>query len=52
MGPLPERAMFALLCTNVALQVFDGVATYIGVHAGLAGQRVWVWEAAWVWVRE
>ncbi len=27
--------MLALVYLNVALQVFDGVATYAGVHAGL-----------------
>jgi uncharacterized protein DUF5658 len=44
MGPLPERAMFGLVCANLALQVFDGVATYIGVHAGLAeGNPLLAW---------
>ncbi len=36
MGPLTERGMLALVCVNFALQVFDGVATYVGIHAGLA----------------
>ena len=29
-----ERAVIALVLMNLALQVFDGVATYVGVHAG------------------
>ena len=32
MGPLPERAMFTLVCANLGLQVFDGVATYHGLR--------------------
>jgi uncharacterized membrane protein len=30
-----ERALVVLVVVNVALQVFDGVATYVGLHAGL-----------------
>jgi hypothetical protein len=29
-----ERALFALFLLNVALQVFDGVATYVGLGLG------------------
>ena len=44
MGPLPERGMFALVGLNLALQVFDGVATYVGIHAGMAeGNPLLVW---------
>ena len=35
MGPLPERAVRVLICLNVALQIFDGAATYVGLHAGV-----------------
>ncbi|HLK10199.1 MAG TPA: DUF5658 family protein [Candidatus Binatia bacterium] len=30
-----ERGLIALVLLNVALQVFDGVATYVGLHVGL-----------------
>jgi uncharacterized membrane protein len=30
----PERGITALVVLNLALQLFDGVATYIGVNAG------------------
>src|SRR5262245_61484473 len=30
----PERGFVALLILNVALQVFDGVATYVGMRSG------------------
>jgi hypothetical protein len=30
----PERTVLALLLVNLALQFFDGVATYVGLHAG------------------
>ena len=29
-----ERAVRALVIVNLILQVFDGVATYVGLHAG------------------
>src|SRR5262245_61936632 len=29
-----ERALFALFLLNVALQIFDGVATYVGLGVG------------------
>lgn len=35
MRPRTERGMLALVCLNLALQVFDGVATYVGIHAGM-----------------
>ena len=44
MRTLSERAIFALVCLNLALQVFDGVATYVGVHAGIAeGNPLLAW---------
>lgn len=47
MRPLSERAIFTLVCLNFALQVFDGVATYVGVHAGMAeGNPLLVWALA------
>ena len=49
MRTLSERAMFALVCLNLALQVFDGVATYVGVHAGIAeGNPLLAWALAQV----
>ncbi len=33
-----ERAMLALVIANVLLQVFDGVATFLGMHAGLVDE--------------
>jgi hypothetical protein len=47
MHPLPERGMLALVCLNLALQVFDGVATYVGLHAGMAeGNPLLAWALA------
>ncbi|HJQ84230.1 MAG TPA: DUF5658 family protein [Candidatus Binatia bacterium] len=44
MQPITERAMLALVGVNLALQVFDGVATYVGVHAGMAeGNPLLAW---------
>src|SRR5947209_8925816 len=49
MRTLSERAIFALVCLNLALQVFDGVATYVGVHAGIAeGNPLLAWALAQV----
>src|SRR5205814_833068 len=49
MRPITERGIFALVCLNLALQVFDGVATYIGVHAGMAeGNPLLGWALAQV----
>ena len=49
MRPITERGIFALVCLNLALQVFDGVATYIGVHAGMAeGNPLLGWALAHV----
>jgi uncharacterized membrane protein len=31
-----ERGVLALVLVNVVLQAFDGVATYVGLHAGFA----------------
>jgi hypothetical protein len=31
-----ERGLLALVCINLGLQLFDGVATYIGLQAGVA----------------
>ena len=31
-----ERGVLALVLVNVALQLFDGVATYVGLHTGIA----------------
>jgi hypothetical protein len=34
MQPHPERGILALVVLNLALQLFDGVATYVGMQAG------------------
>jgi hypothetical protein len=47
MQPIPERGVLALVCLNLALQLFDGVATYVGVHAGMAeGNPLLAWALA------
>src|SRR2546422_8910295 len=47
MRPSTERGIFALVCLNFALQVFDGVATYVGIHAGLPeGNPLLAWALA------
>jgi hypothetical protein len=47
MQPVPERGVLALVCLNLALQLFDGVATYVGVHAGMAeGNPLLAWALA------
>jgi hypothetical protein len=39
-----ERAILALVVVNLALQLFDGVATYAGLHAGFdEGNPLLVW---------
>jgi len=44
MRPITERGMLALVGVNLALQVFDGVATYVGLHAGMAeGNPLLAW---------
>jgi hypothetical protein len=44
MPPLQERAVLALVILNLGLQVFDGVATYVGLHAGFAeGNPILAW---------
>jgi len=44
MRPVPERGMLALVYVNLALKVFDGVATYVGVHAGMVeGNPLLAW---------
>jgi hypothetical protein len=44
MGPLPERAVRALVWLNVGLQVFDAAATWVGLHAGVAeGNPLLAW---------
>ena len=44
MGPVTERGMLALVGLNLALQVFDGVATYVGMHAGVGeGNPLLAW---------
>ena len=44
MQPATERGMLALVALNLALQVFDGVATYVGVHAGMTeGNPLLAW---------
>lgn len=35
MEPPAERAVLALVLVNLALQVLDGVATLVGLHAGI-----------------
>lgn len=34
MQPHPERGILALVILNLALQLFDGVATYVGMRSG------------------
>ena len=47
MQPLPERDVLALVLVNLALQVFDGVATYVGIHAGMTeGNPLLAWALA------
>src|SRR5207237_4561479 len=49
MRPATERGMLALVVVNLALQVFDGVATYVGVHAGMGeGNPLLAWALAQV----
>jgi hypothetical protein len=36
MEPYSERAVLALALVNIALQLFDGVATWVGIRAGVA----------------
>src|SRR5262245_12030607 len=44
MRPLGERALRALVVLNLALQVFDGIATYIGLQRGFTeGNQLLVW---------
>lgn len=44
MRPATERGMLALVCVNLALQVFDGFATYVGLHAGMSeGNPLLAW---------
>jgi uncharacterized protein DUF5658 len=41
---VPERVVLALVCTNIVLQLIDAVATYVGVHAGVAeGNPLLAW---------
>jgi hypothetical protein len=35
MSSAAERGLLALVCINLGLQVFDGVATYVGLQAGV-----------------
>ena len=35
MSSAAERGLLALVCINLGLQFFDGVATYIGLQAGV-----------------
>jgi Domain of unknown function (DUF5658) len=49
MRPPAERGIWALVCLNVALQVFDGIATYVGIHAGMPeGNPLLAWALAQV----
>ena len=49
MRPATERGMLALVAVNLVLQVFDGVATYVGVHAGMTeGNPLLAWALAQV----
>jgi hypothetical protein len=44
MQPLPERGILALVLLNLALQIFDGVATYVGLGAGFGeGNPLLAW---------
>src|SRR2546426_12515457 len=49
MRPPAERGMWALVCLNLALQAFDGIATYVGIHAGMPeGNPLLAWALAQV----
>jgi uncharacterized membrane protein len=40
----PQRGIFALVLVNLALQAFDGAATYLGLQAGFhEGNPLLVW---------
>ena len=44
MRSYPERGMLALVLVNLALQLFDGAATYAGLHQGFAeGNPILCW---------
>lgn len=44
MNRIRERAILALVFLNLALQLFDGAATYAGVHAGFdEGNPILAW---------
>jgi hypothetical protein len=44
MSPPSERGTVLLIVVNLTLQLFDGIATYIGLHAGLAeGNPLLAW---------
>jgi hypothetical protein len=47
MQPFPERGTLALVVVNLALQLFDGVATYVGLHIGFGeGNPLLEWAFA------
>ena len=47
MNRFRERAIFALVVLNLALQFFDGAATWAGLHAGFAeGNPLLLWGFA------
>ena len=49
MRPQTERGILALVTVNLALQVFDGIASYVGIHAGVPeGNPLLVWALAHV----
>jgi uncharacterized protein DUF5658 len=42
--PIEERGIRALVLVNLVLQLYDGLATYVGLHAGFAeGNPILVW---------
>jgi hypothetical protein len=44
----PDRAALVLVVVNLALQLFDGVATYVGLQAGFAeGNPLLAWALGW-----
>ena len=47
MNRFRERVILALVIVNLALQFFDGAATWAGLHAGFAeGNPILVWAFA------
>lgn len=44
-----ERGILALVLVNLALQMFDGAATYAGLHVGFGeGNPILAWALGWL----